>query len=465
MRCLIGILFVIASLSPAVAQVQFTVSQTLNLSSPAPATLLGEHLKLVDVTGDGDRDLLIVDAGSLRTYELQSSGAFTEIAAAPLPIVGTLAAVADFNNDGNLDALVRLLNGYSCLLGDGTGSFTQSGLYQTLADAGQAVVGDFNGDNLLDVAVTRGFGTPFLGYTVEINIRMGNGAGGFGAPIFSDFATTGLLNHTVVMDLDENGTDDLLLSSLEQLSFVFVANGLVSNVNFYPVGINDTPRDFQIQDLNNDGHDDIAFTCTGNSIVGIFLQDGSGNIGAFSSYAVNGSTFTVRAEDITGDSIPDLLTTSNIGLEWRHGVGDGTFGAASSMPLTTPDSRCTVGDSTSDGLAEVAVLSSNTVSILLNTSTAGEFIRGDVDLNGSVQLTDAVYTLQALFVPSAPAIACADSGDTNDDGVLNLNDAVYLLNYLFVPASPAPLAPGVSVCGTDPTADSFVDCGVLGNCP
>ncbi|MEM7261880.1 MAG: FG-GAP-like repeat-containing protein [Planctomycetota bacterium] len=464
MRYCMTALFLVAALGVANGQVAFTLQQTLDLSSPPLLALVGEHLQLVDATGDGEHELLIVDGGALETHKLQASGLYVEIASAQLPDDGTLAAVADLNGDGAVDAVVRMLLGYVVLFGDGTGAFPSTSSYTTLADTGQIVIGDFDGNGFRDIAAIRGYGTPFLGYYVEIDVRPGDGVGNFGPPIYSEFATDGLLNHAQVIDLDENGTDDVILSALEQLNFTFMANGSVSGVTTYPVGIDDIPRDFQIRDLNDDGHQDITFTCAGNSIVGVFLQDGTGLIGPFSEYPVNGSTFTIRVEDLNGDDIPDLLTTSDVALEWRLGVGDGTFGPSSSMPMNSPESRLAAGDSTGDGLADAAVLSGNTVSVLQNTTASlGSFRRGDVNVDGSVDITDAVVLLENLFVTGSPVLNCPDGADTNDDATVDVSDAVSLLSYLFVPASPEPPTPGTGACGADPTADTLPECMV--GCP
>lgn len=127
--------------------------------------------------------------------------------------------------------------------------------------------------------------------------------------------------------------------------------------------------------------------------------------------------------------------------------------------------RATTVDAAHQAVAEVAVLSGNTVSILLNTTPPGEFLRGDANGDGQVQITDAVRTLEALFVVGSPALACADSADSNDDGAVDLSDAVHLLNYLFVPDSAPPPAPGASACGADPTSDSLTACGASAGCP
>ena len=84
------------------------------------------------------------------------------------------------------------------------------------------------------------------------------------------------------------------------------------------------------------------------------------------------------------------------------------------------------------------------------------FLRGDVDDNGFVNLTDAVSLLLYLFQQGREP-GCLDSTDIDDNGFLNLTDGVSLLNHLFR-AGPAPQPPGFLECGVDPTEDNLGDC-------
>jgi len=92
------------------------------------------------------------------------------------------------------------------------------------------------------------------------------------------------------------------------------------------------------------------------------------------------------------------------------------------------------------------------------------FRRGDVNVDGGVNIADAIRLLNALFVPGSPQPDCIDSADVNDDGGNNVADAVYLLNALFVPGSDNPPAPGALDCGVDPTDDG-IDCALYLACP
>ena len=94
-------------------------------------------------------------------------------------------------------------------------------------------------------------------------------------------------------------------------------------------------------------------------------------------------------------------------------------------------------------------------SSVFGAATGAVFVRGDSNLDKTINLTDAVFILSVLFLGKPPSFSCADAADTNDDGILNLTDAVFLLGYQFL-GGPAPPAPFPSP-GTDPTPDPL-DC-------
>src|SRR5262245_41690051 len=86
---------------------------------------------------------------------------------------------------------------------------------------------------------------------------------------------------------------------------------------------------------------------------------------------------------------------------------------------------------------------------------AASFIRGDVDRNGNLEITDAIKVLGHLFLGDM-SVACLDAADANDNGGLDIADCVYILNFLFLGGT-APSAP-FPTSGEDPTADAL-DCG------
>ncbi len=79
------------------------------------------------------------------------------------------------------------------------------------------------------------------------------------------------------------------------------------------------------------------------------------------------------------------------------------------------------------------------------------FRRGDCDSSGGINITDAIFNLNHLFV-EGPRGFCDDACDSNDDGVINLADSLATLEYLFRGGSPPPI-PGPIDCGIDETED------------
>lgn len=123
--------------------------------------------------------------------------------------------------------------------------------------------------------------------------------------------------------------------------------------------------------------------------------------------------------------------------------------------------------------AELAALESTTLADVIrrNTLIVGisddvfrvpDFLRGDCNQDGNVDLADGIRLLGYLFSGSTPFIGCEDGCDGNDDGVLDISDVVRMVNYLF--AGGLPLSAPFPACGGDPTADTL-GCYQAPGCP
>jgi hypothetical protein len=78
------------------------------------------------------------------------------------------------------------------------------------------------------------------------------------------------------------------------------------------------------------------------------------------------------------------------------------------------------------------------------------FVRGDVNVDGAVNISDPILLLGFLFT-GARGPSCEDAADENDDGALDLSDAVLSLEILFLGSAGPP--PPAGRCGPDPTED------------
>ena len=81
------------------------------------------------------------------------------------------------------------------------------------------------------------------------------------------------------------------------------------------------------------------------------------------------------------------------------------------------------------------------------------FHRGDINGDSSLDITDAVGTLDYLFAGGAIP-SCLEASDFNNDRIVDISDAVASLNYLFSGGEP-PAAPGPpeADCGNDTDAE------------
>jgi hypothetical protein len=93
---------------------------------------------------------------------------------------------------------------------------------------------------------------------------------------------------------------------------------------------------------------------------------------------------------------------------------------------------------------------------------AARFIRGDANMDGQVDITDPIASIQNLFTDVIIFPVCLDSQDSNDDGVVDLSDGIATLTVLFMGGAPMP--PPYPACGEDPTEDDL-GCGEYGSCP
>ena len=86
---------------------------------------------------------------------------------------------------------------------------------------------------------------------------------------------------------------------------------------------------------------------------------------------------------------------------------------------------------------------------------AAQFIRGDANLDGQIDISDPVTLLGILFLGNADP-GCRDAQDANDSGEADISDAIFLLTYLFSGGRVPPAPSGV--CGCDETDDDELDC-------
>ena len=87
------------------------------------------------------------------------------------------------------------------------------------------------------------------------------------------------------------------------------------------------------------------------------------------------------------------------------------------------------------------------------------FIRGDVNSDGSVSISD-LLVLVRYVVLNGQGISCLDSADVDDDGRITIGDPILLISALFDPEGPGTLPLHYPEAGWDPSDDLLGDCVV-----
>jgi len=136
------------------------------------------------------------------------------------------------------------------------------------------------------------------------------------------------------------------------------------------------------------------------------------------------------------------------------------FGSAEVIPFTVRSASEITGmvpPAAAPGSADVRVSSSLGTAVLpggfIYFETAPAlFVRGDGNLDGRIDITDAIAALEFLFLGGS-GLACLDAADGNDDGLLDISDPVGILGFLFLGGPPP--APPYPKPGPDPTGDSL----------
>ncbi len=198
------------------------------------------------------------------------------------------------------------------------------------------------------------------------------------------------------------------------------------------------------------------------------LSDGSADLFSIDGEDSGaGMEFTSYTDlDYTGENnwIDHLAANlPNAGIIWGNASNADNIGVYKSAGVNGPVIGCSyqfegLGSQTDRDEVMAIYLAAFEVGV----TSDPEFIRGEINGDGSIDIGDPTYLLNSLFVTGAPAPACADSADVNDDGGVDIGDAVYALSHQFT-SGPVPPSPFPN-CGVDSTADAL-ECDDAAACP
>lgn len=137
---------------------------------------------------------------------------------------------------------------------------------------------------------------------------------------------TGLsgIKQTLTGDLNRDGKVDILMTSRSSTAQILLGNGDGTFSDGVTLRFSNAPLFAALADVDRDGDLDVIGATTLRK-TDVMLNNGDGTFAAVMTDATVINGYGLRAVDVTGDQIVDLLSLENRSLAIRQGNGDGTF--------------------------------------------------------------------------------------------------------------------------------------------
>lgn len=325
----------------------------------------GVDIETADLTGDGWKDVIVATAESDNwIYFVGDSAGGFEAARVLRAGHGPMSMqAANLDGDGDLDVIVVARESLeACVyLNPNDGSFVQPIVIDMVdpvtvspSFTTHLETGDLDNDDDLDLVI--GVRCDFED-TYVLSVRLNNGNGTFAPPTLYPCQRYPVVVH--LMDINNDGFDDLLYMDGEfEYRFRFRLNngdGTFGLVNSRHI-VGGEVTTMQTVDIDNDGDMDVLVDA-GFFDIAIMMNQGGGNFAPPIYHEIeDGGTDGFNLGDFDADGNLDLLTPSGVQgyPQISFGNGDGSFGAAFTVPTGRSVQSFAVGHLDGDGHLDFA---------------------------------------------------------------------------------------------------------------
>jgi hypothetical protein len=300
----------------------------------------------------------------------------------------------------------------------------------------EVAVGDFNGDGRPDLAVADQFDN-------NVSVRLNTTPAGAATASFDaqrTFAAGYEPASVAVGDFNGDGRPDLAVANQGSstvsvlLNTTAAGSGTASFAAQHTFAAGVGPYGLAVGDFNGDGRPDLAVANHNGNTVSVLLNTtvagaATASFAAQRTFAAGSKPAGVRVGDFNGDGRPDLAvanyngnTVSVLLNTTSAGSSPASFAAQNTFATGSGPFSVGVGDFNGDGRPDLAVVNTsvNSVSVLLNTAAAGA-------------ITASFAAQKSFATGSGPvSVAVGDfDGDGRPDlavGNVNVNSVSVLLN-------------------------------------